>query len=136
MSYTRIFKIEEELRSLKVITPDDIEDAKYKLLNFKNQNQINEEELKNTKIKFQSQLASPPALSNSLTISAIVLSVLTGAFSLSTADTDYLAFLYLFLILSIAGMMLYFNLINSKTYKKCVTSTIMVSIIDEILLKK
>lgn len=133
MSYTRIHKIEEELRLLKSITPDDIEDAKIKLLNYIKQDQISKRELKNTKIKFQSQLAGSPAISNLLAISAMVLSLLTGAFSISTADKNYLAFLYLPFMLIFVFMMVYFIYKDNKEAKKSVTSTIMISIIEEIL---
>ncbi|MNW37059.1 hypothetical protein D3C74_140900 [compost metagenome] len=133
MSYTRIYKIEEELSSIKKITPDDIEDTKFKLLNYLNQNQINKEELKNTKIKYQSQLASPSTLSNNLAICAIVLSVTMGSFSLSTADKGFLAIMYSFLLLSTSGLLFFLLIVNSKTYKKYGTYTIMINLIDELL---
>lgn len=135
MSYTRIYKIEEELSSIKKITPDDIEDIKFKLLNYLNQNQISKEELKNTKIKYHSRLVSPPALSNSLAIVAIILSITLGSFSLSTADKGFLAIMYLILLLSSAGLLFFFQIMNGKTYKKCGTYTIMINLIDEILEK-
>lgn len=133
MSYTRIYKIEEELRSIKVVTPDDIEDAKIKLLNYLNHNQISKEELKNTKIKYQSQLVTPPALSNSLAITAIVLSFAIVSFSLSTVDKGTLAIVYLILLLSVTGLLTIFLNINSKVYKKCATYTIIINLIDEVL---
>ncbi|MNO69020.1 hypothetical protein D3C76_598670 [compost metagenome] len=133
MSYTRIYQIEEELRTIKKVTPDDIEDAKNKLRDFKTRNQVSEEELRNTKISFQSQLASPPAISNSLAISAIAISLLTGAFSLVPSEDVFYQVIYTLVTLLIVGIMFYFNSINSKIYKKCASYTIMIAIIDEIL---
>ena len=133
MSYNRIYKVEEELRSIKVVTPDDIEDAKIKLVDFLKLQQITKTELKNTKIKFESQLVTPSALSNLLAAMAIILSVAMGSFSLSTSDKGYLAIVYLFFLLIIAGLLLYFVNINSNTYKKCSTYTILINLIDEIL---
>ncbi|MEK8206992.1 hypothetical protein NST41_15465 [Paenibacillus sp. FSL L8-0696] len=133
MSYTRIYQIEEELRKIKKVNPDDIEDAKNKLLDYKNRNQVSEEELKNTRIKFQSQLSSSPAVSNALAISAIAISLLTGAFGLVQSSDSFYQVLYSITTLFIAGIMIYFNSINSNTYKKCASYTIMIAIIDEIL---
>ncbi|MEK5417042.1 MULTISPECIES: hypothetical protein [unclassified Paenibacillus] len=133
MSYTRIYQIEEELRKIKKVNPDNIEDAKNKLLDYKNRNQVSEEDLKNTRIKFQSQLSSSPAVSNALAISAIAISLLTGAFGLVQSTDPFYQVLYSITTLLIAGIMIYFNSINSNTYKKCASYTIMIAIIDEIL---
>jgi hypothetical protein len=133
MSYTRIYQIEEELRKIKKVNPDNIEDAKNKLLDYKNRNQVSEEDLKNTRIKFQSQLSSSPAVSNALAISAIAISLLTGAFGLVQSTDPFYQVLYSITTLFIAGIMIYFNSINSNTYKKCASYTIMIAIIDEIL---
>ncbi|MEK4880144.1 MULTISPECIES: hypothetical protein [Paenibacillus] len=133
MSYTRIYQIEEELRKIKKVNPDNIEDAKNKLLDYKNRNQVSEEDLRNTRIKFQSQLSSSPAVSNALAISAIAISLLTGAFGLVQSTDPFYQVLYSITTLLIAGIMIYFNSINSNTYKKCASYTIMIAIIDEIL---
>ncbi|WP_063564838.1 hypothetical protein [Paenibacillus sp. O199] len=133
MSFNRIYKIEEELRSIKVVTPDDIQDAKNKLVDCLKFEQTTTLELKNTKTKFESQLVTPSALSNHLAVIAIIMSVAMGSFSLSTSDKGFLAIVYLFFLLSITGLLLYFVKINSNAYKKCSTYTILIKLIDEIL---
>lgn len=133
MSYTKIFIIEEELRALRKVTPIDIKDAKIKLLNYIKQGQVDKEDLRNTKIKFQSQLAGAPPISNLLAISAMVLSLLTGAFSISTTDKNYLAFLYLLFMLAFYFAIIYFLWKDNSVAKIRVTSIIMISIIEEIL---
>lgn len=133
MSYNRIYKIEEELRSLKVVTPDDIEDAKKKLDDCLKLNQITTVELKYTKIKFESHLVTPSAISNGVAVCAILLSFGIGAFSLSTLDKNSLAFVYILFLLTASAILLFLIKISSNTYKKCSTYTILINLIDELL---
>lgn len=133
MSYKKIYKIEENLRSKKVATPDDIALAKNELMVLKNQNEISLEDLKNTKIRYQGQLQSPPALSNSLAISAVALSLTTTVFSVSDFNENAVKIGFLVVLLaSLAAMfILLFN--NTAIYKKAVTYTVMIALIDEVL---
>ncbi|KUP22400.1 hypothetical protein [Paenibacillus sp. DMB5] len=133
MSYAAIREIEKDLRSKKEVDPDDIKDAKSKIQDLKNRGMITDEELEYTKIMFQSRVAKSPSISNSLSISAIAISLLTGAFSIIKTDDAFYQILYTIATVSIAIVMLFFNSTNNKTYNSCASCTIMIAIIDEII---
>ncbi|MFF2907933.1 hypothetical protein [Paenibacillus sp. NPDC057934] len=133
MSYNRIYRIEENLRSLKVISPDDIEDAKNELLRLKSLERITEEDLKYTKIRYQSQLASPPAIANSIAITAMAISLIVGMFSVSSINKDVLTIFFSIVAVIISLSMIPMISNNKIIYKKCVTFTIMIALIDEVV---
>ncbi|WP_438497151.1 hypothetical protein [Paenibacillus sp. IHBB 3054] len=138
MSYKKINEIEAYLRKQKDKTPNDIRFARTHLIILKDE--IGEEEMINTKIYYEGQLASSPSISNLLATLAIAVSIFAGSLSIISSFGDaqdtYFRILALILLgISLCLLLIVSSLIKKVTEasKKCNTYTIIINLIDEVL---
>jgi hypothetical protein len=135
MSYEQVKKIEEYLYSKKRKTPEHVKYARSHLYLYGKkaiQNGENyKEELRIIRTHYQGQLANLPAIGSYLAISAIIISLVVGLFSLSSSsrETMLVTLATLVLLFSMTAALRYIE----HNYKKSSVYTIIISLIDEIL---
>ncbi|APO43329.1 hypothetical protein BS614_04175 [Paenibacillus xylanexedens] len=140
MSYERIKEIEKYFMKKKAQTPEDIKIARTHLLMIATK--MSEEDLKDAKIYYQSQLSSAGMIGNFLTIMAIVISLLACLISLISSiynpQEPLIKYFIVFLVLVILVCAVLAEKITkqlSKSSRIITTYTIIINLIDEVIEK-
>ncbi|WKL00891.1 hypothetical protein Q0F98_28770 [Paenibacillus amylolyticus] len=140
MSYERIKEIEKCFMKKNAQTPDAIKIARTHLLMIATE--ISEEDLKDAKIYYQSQLSSAGMIGNFLTIMAIAISLFACFISLfssiSNLKDPLIISLIVFFVLVIVAILVIAGMMTkqlSKSSRIITTYTIIINLIDEVIQK-